>query len=140
MSEQDYGEPRLQVRCQYDNNRIHIQGIGEPTVNRKYGIALELRAPISLTEWLNDQTPTHKSPASGSMLYIPIQMYHYIEHDGTVQFLIQGEELNHPQGAMLDVSMESPAVETLVGFIKESTSGLLVEAGDVYTTKGDEEE
>ena len=139
MNEEDFGEPRLQVRCQYDNNRIHIQGVGEPIVNRKYGIALELRAPTDLTEWLNDQTPTNKSPASGSLLYIPLQMYHYIEHDDVVQFLIKGTELNHPSGAMLDVSMESPAVETVVAFIKDTSSGIVIEAGEVFTT-GDEEE
>ena len=117
MDENDFGETRLQVRCQYD------------TVNRKYGLAIELRAPSDLTAWLNDQTPTHKSPASGSMLYIPISLYHYVEHEETVQLLINGEELNHPSGAMLDVSQESPAVETLVQFVKESQSGIVVEAG-----------
>lgn len=66
-------------------------------------------------------------------------MYHYIEHDDVVQFLIKGTELNHPSGAMLDVSMESPAVETLVAFIKDTSSGIVIEAGEVFTT-GDEEE
>lgn len=135
----EYGNERLQVRCQFDTNRIHVQGVGTPTVNRKYGIALELRAPPDLTAWLNDQTPTESSPASGSLLYIPMYMYNYVEQDNVVQLLIEGEELNHPKGAMLDVSMESPAVETLVDFVRESQSGLTLEAGKAYQSKGEEE-
>ena len=55
-----------------------------------------------------------------------------------MNLLIEGNELNHPKGAMLDVSMESPAIETLIHFIKESSSGLVIEAGDVYSSKEEE--
>lgn len=133
MTEQ--GEPRLQVRTQFDTNRIHIQGVGEPTVNRKYGIALELRAPPALTEWLSEQEPTLASPASGSMLYAPMSVISYIEHEGSVQLLIEGEELNHPKGAMLDVKDDSTAVATLISFVKESKSGLVLESGEVFSTE-----
>lgn len=133
MTEQ--GEPRLQVRTQFDTNRIHIQGVGEPTVNRKYGIALELRAPPALTEWLSEQEPTLASPASGSMLYAPMSVVSYIEHEGSVQLLIEGEELNHPKGAMLDVKDDSTAVATLISFVKESKSGLVLESGEVFSTE-----
>ncbi len=129
------GEPRLQVRTQFDTNRIHIQGVGEPTVNRKYGIALELRAPPALTEWLSEQEPTLASPASGSMLYAPMSVISYIEHEGSVQLLIEGEELNHPKGAMLDVKDDSTAVATLISFVKESKSGLVLESGEVFSTE-----
>ena len=131
MTEQ--GEPRLQVRTQFDTNRIHIQGVGEPTVNRKYGIALELRAPPELTEWLSEQEPTLSSPASGSMLYAPMSVISYIEHEGSVQLLIEGEELNHPKGAML--KDDSTAVATLISFVKESKSGLVLESGEVFSTE-----
>lgn len=133
MTEQ--GEPRLQVRTQFDTNRIHIQGVGEPTVNRKYGIALELRAPPALTEWLSEQEPTLASPASGSKLYAPMSVISYIEHEGSVQLLIEGEELNHPKGAMLDVKDDSTAVATLISFVKESKSGLVLESGEVFSTE-----
>ena len=131
----DFGQPRLQVRTQFDTNRIHIQGVGEPTVNRKYGIALELRAPPALTEWLSEQEPTLASPASGSMLYAPMSVISYIEHEGSVQLLIEGEELNHPKGAMLDVKDDSTAVATLISFVKESKSGLVLESGEVFSTE-----
>lgn len=133
MTEQ--GQPRLQVRTQFDTNRIHIQGVGEPTVNRKYGIALELRAPPELTEWLSEQPPTLASPASGSMLYAPMSVVSYIEHEGSVQILIEGEELNHPKGAMLDVKDDSTAVATLISFVKESKSGLVLESGELFSTE-----
>ena len=135
----DFGQPRLQVRTQFDTNRIHVQGVGEPTVNRKYGIALELRAPPELTEWLSEQEPTLASPASGSVLYAPLEVISYVEHEGTVQLLIKGTELNHPSGAMLDVKDDSTAVDTLITFVKNTSSGLVVESGDVYST-GEEEE
>jgi hypothetical protein len=131
----EYGEARLQVRTQFDTNRIHIQGVGEPTVNRKYGIALELRAPPELTEWLSEQEPTLASPASGSLLYAPMSVISYVEQEGTVQILIEGEELNHPKGAMLDVKDESTAVATLITFVKNTNSGLVLESGEVYSTE-----
>ena len=44
-------------------------------------------------------------------------------NDGeTIQFLIDGEELNHPQGAMLNVNADSLPVKTLVAFAKEADS------------------
>ena len=134
----EYGQPRLQVRCQFDTNRIHVQGVGEPTVNRKYGLAIELRAPPQLTEWLSEQEPTLSSPASGTMLYAPMSVLSYIEHEGSVQLLIEGEELNHPEGAMLDISDDSVAVQTLIDFVKESKSSLTLQDGAVFTTEEEE--
>ena len=129
----DYGDNRLQVRCQYDTNRIHIQGVGQPTVNRKYGIAIELRAPPVLTDWLSLQEPWKKSPASGSMLYVPMTIVSY--NDGeTIQFLIDGEELNHPQGAMLNVNADSLPVKTLVAFAKEADSNFSESTVTPYVT------
>lgn len=131
----EHGEARLQVRTQFDTNRIHIQGVGDPTVNRKYGIAIELRAPPALTEWLAEQEPTLASPASGSVLYAPMSVVSYVEHEGSVQILIEGEELNHPKGAMLDVKDDSTAVATLISFVKESKSGLVLEGGELFSTE-----
>ena len=131
----EHGETRLQVRTQFDTNRIHIQGVGDPTVNRKYGIAIELRAPPELTDWLSEQEPTLASPASGSLLYAPMSVMSYVEHEGSVQILIEGAELNHPKGAMLDVKDDSTAVATLIAFVKESKSGLVLEGGELFSTE-----
>ena len=136
----EYGTARLQVRTQFDTNRIHVQGVGEPTVNRKYGIAIELRAPPSVTEWLSEQEPTLPSPASNSTLYIPMSVVSYIEHEGVVQILIEGAELNHPKGAMLDIKDDSVAIGTLIAFVKESKTSLTLQDGDVYSSEVQEEE
>jgi hypothetical protein len=135
----EYGATRLQVRTQFDTNRIHIQGVGEPTVNRKYGIAIELRAPPPLTQWLSEQEPTLQSPASKSMLYIPMSVVSYIEHEGVVQILIEGTELNHPKGAMLDIKDDSVAIGTLIAFVKESKTSLTLQDGEVYSSEVEEE-
>tara|TARA_Y100001972_G_scaffold115430_1_gene152123 strand:- start:54 stop:470 length:417 start_codon:yes stop_codon:yes gene_type:complete len=127
----EYGKPRIQVRCNYDDHRIHIQGVGEPTVNRKYGIALELRAPISLTGWLAEQTAKLNSPASGNQLYIEMEVCHYPEADKN-QLLIHGTELNHPEGAMLNISTESGDVKVLMDFVKATASGLRIMSGPVF--------
>lgn len=136
---EEFGKPRLQVRTQFDTNRIHIQGVGQPNVNRKYGVALELRAPPALTEWLSEQEPTLASPASGSVLYAPLSVINYVEHDEVMQLLIEGSELNHPKGAMLDVKDDSLAVKTLIDFVKSTASGLTIQSGEVYSTKEEEE-
>lgn len=143
--ENKYGERRIQVRCEYDNNRIHIQGVGNPTINREYGVALELRAPPELTDWLREQEPTNTSPASGAMYYVESMLLHYQKYD-TYQLLISGDELNHKSGAMLDLSMESNTVQMLVGFIEKMEIGpaarcLMIVANEKpFSTDGGEEE
>ena len=132
----EYGKKRLQVRCQYDTNRIHIQGVGQPTVNRKYGIAIELRAPPALTEWLSEQEPVNKSPASGSMLYVPMTIN--IHGDNTAQFIINGEQLNHPSGAALNVNADSLPIKTLIAFAKEAESSYNEVDGEPYTAEDSE--
>ena len=135
-----YGKNRLQVRCEFDMNRIHIQGVGPTQVNRKYGLALELQAPPALTSWLQEQEPTTVSPASGNLLYIEAEMRHYFEDEDKTQLVILGESLNHPQGAALEMDMKDDnlAVQTLIQFTKES--GLLVlTAGNAHTVESEEE-
>jgi hypothetical protein len=135
-----YGKNRLQVRCEFDMNRIHIQGVGPTQVNRKYGLALELQAPPALTSWLQEQEPTTVSPASGNLLYIEAEMRHYFEDGDKTQLVILGESLNHPQGAALEMDMndDNLAVQTLIQFTKES--GLLVlTTGNAHTVESEEE-
>ena len=134
-----YGEDRLQVRCEFDAHRIHLQGVGATQVNRKYGLALELQAPPELTGWLAEQEPTTVSPASGNALYVKAEMHHYFEHDKT-QLVIIGESLNHPKGAALemDLKVENLAVQTLIEFAKQNGLMTLV-AGNAYTVEDSEE-
>jgi len=139
MTMNEYGKDRIQVRCEFDKNRIHVQGIGSTQVNRKYGLALEMQAPPKLTSWLMEQEPTVVSPASGNLLYV----------DDKTQMLIHGEELNHPEGAILDIDgptikqlMEgeapledlNPITQLLLEWAKQS--GLLtLTAGKAYDTE-----
>ncbi len=157
MTEQ-YGKERIQVRCEFDTNRIHVQGIGSTQVNRKYGLALELQAPPKLTDWLLEQEPTVVSPASGNLLYVEAEVRHYFEDEDKTQLLILGEELNHPEGAILDMdtmnlaglltgdgSLEAgafaehnPAILVLLEFAKQS--GLLtLTAGEAHTLEEETE-
>ena len=139
--EDDYGDNRLQVRCIYDTNALHIQGVG-PSVNRKYGIALELRAPKTLTKWLSEQTPSEQSPASKEILYAPMEAWYYSEQD-IVQLLIHGSPLNHADGAVLNVKTKSDSVKTLTEWLHmfPTADGMMLTMGDdAKPYKGGEEE
>jgi hypothetical protein len=155
MTEQQYGKDRIQVRCEFDTNRIHVQGIGKTQVNRKYGLALELQAPPKLTDWLLQQEPTVVSPASGNLLYVEAELRHYFEDGDKTRLVVLGEELNHPEGAALNMDMTdlqgllsgedfapvgdyNPAIHVLLDFAKNS--GLLVlTAGEAYTIEEETE-
>ena len=97
--------------------------MGEPTVNRKYGIALELRAPPERQvaseqdlHWQVQQVGRPLPPLKSSRMW-----------SMKLGLLIKGTELNHPSGAMLDVKDDSTAVDTLITFVKNTSSGLVVE-------------
>ena len=138
--EDDYGDNRMQVRCIYDTNALHIQGVG-PSVNRKYGIALELRAPKELTAWLSEQTPSEQSPASKETLYAPMELWQYPgDEENQFQFLIRGSELNHPNGAMLNMKNQSDAVKTLVDWAQNAELVAYTHSDNVMAYKGGEEE
>ena len=138
--EDEYGDNRMQVRCIYDTNALHIQGVG-PSVNRKYGIALELRAPKELTAWLSEQTPSEQSPASKETLYAPFELWQYPgDEENQFQFLIRGSELNHPKGAMLNMKNQSDVVKTLVEWAQNADLVAYTHSDDVMAYKGGEEE
>ena len=114
---------RIQVRCQFSNTLMHVQIIGKPNegspYHRKYGMATEYRIPQALNDWLVQQEAVNASPASGETLYIPTELYGY--DDGTYQLLIKSspegtDPLNHPEGVMLNMKNESPAVAELITF------------------------
>ena len=76
MNEQ-YGKTRLQVRTKFGHRTLHIQGIGPIQVNRDYGMAMDLRAPDEIVEWLTEQQPKQRSAASKEDLYIELIVRKY---------------------------------------------------------------
>ena len=129
---EEWKEKRMQVRCKFQKKCMHVQGI-DPTYegNRAYGMAHELRALPIIIEWLGEQQPTRKSPASGDLLYIEFTIAEY-END-IFQMLIEGDELNHPKGACLDMHMESSTSREVIAFAK--ATGLLVAGiGEPYNS------
>tara|TARA_R110000824_G_scaffold138449_1_gene303133 strand:- start:401 stop:790 length:390 start_codon:yes stop_codon:yes gene_type:complete len=102
---------------------MHIQALGE-TVNesspyiRQYGMAAEYRIPQELNEWLSTQEATKQSPASGDVLYVPVELMQYGD---VTQMLIKSspegtDPLNHPLGVVLNMKTASPAVSELLTF------------------------
>ena len=65
----------LQIRTECAAQVMHLQGRGEHTTNRDYGIAQQLRVPTLLTEWLSEQEKRWFSLASPQQLYIPAYLY-----------------------------------------------------------------
>ena len=143
---------RIQVRCEYSDNMIHIQGIGDPEHgggNRKYGMATELRVPIEMTAWLRGQTPTAQSPASGDKLYVPLRLVRYDKFSGDTgksvyQLFIEstldgGDPLNHPMGAVLDMQLLSQPVMEFISFC-EGNNIVVVSPDAPYLDNGGEEE
>lgn len=115
---------RIQVRTNgMKAGRLHIQGIGPVSINRDYGVALELRAPNEVTEWLVKQEPTHKSAASKSVYYVCVDLYQAEEHPwmiihGDVDAHDYGEGL--PSGMALGLDMDSPQAKSLLDFAQQS--------------------
>lgn len=108
---------RMQIKCNYDDKMMHVQGVAKESHesgNRKYGIALKLRTTLEVSQWLREQTPTHKSAASGDVLYIPFEIRKY--KDNNVQFFIMGSKGNHELGVMLDVQPADKDIRQLIKF------------------------
>ena len=141
-------EKRIQGRCVYSENMMHVQGIGDPEPtggNRKYGMATELRVPIELTNWLKGQTPIALSPASGDKLYIPLRLVRYIaDTPHQYQLFIEstvsgGDPLNHPMGAVLDMQLLSQPITELISFCE--ANGIYADSTDEpYSDNAGEEE
>ena len=110
---------RLQVKCNYDEGRMHIQGISESVRHgRPYGFATKMKVMADVTQWLRTQPAVLKSAASGEVMYTEFMLYRY--EDGTYQMFIPGEEANHPQGAMLDLQPMDTVVKQLIAFSDEA--------------------
>tara|TARA_R100001463_G_scaffold13485_5_gene36286 strand:+ start:3395 stop:3826 length:432 start_codon:yes stop_codon:yes gene_type:complete len=114
---------QIQVRTQYKQHFIHIQGVGKKTEEdnswaRGYGISVDLRANEQITSWLEKQTPLLNSAASpDSKLYIEVDIGEF--EDG-YQMHINGSQLNHPAGCRLDIIHDSPAGVAIILFAIEN--------------------
>jgi|10_taG_2_1085330.scaffolds.fasta_scaffold64224_3 hypothetical protein len=110
---------RMQVKCNYDEGRMHIQGLSETTQHgRPYGFAMKMRTSPDVTQWLRTIPATLKSAASGEVMYTEFHVYRY--GDGTYQLFIPGESANHPEGAMLDLQPLDETVKSLIAFSDEA--------------------
>ena len=117
-------EESMQVKCNFDEGRLHIQGVsGTYQQGRKYGMAIKMRTNADVSAWLREQPPVLKSAASGEVMYTPFNIYRY--KDNTCQLFIPGSPANHPEGAVLDLHPKNSNVRALLEFgIK---SGLIVD-------------
>ena len=96
---------------------MHVQGIGPVSVNRDYGLSIEMRAPVDVTEWLEKQEPTNKSAASGnSVYYISATVHEDDTQQGSTWMLIHGDNFNHQDGLALGLDLNSPQSKTLIDF------------------------
>lgn len=110
---------RMQVKCNYDEGRLHLQGVSNNVRHgRPYGFAIKMRCAADVTQWLRTQAPTLKSAASGEVMYIPFELYRY--EDGTYQMFIPGDDANHSDGAMLDLQPLDGTVKALMAFADEA--------------------
>ena len=144
MSESETMEERMQVKCNFDEGRLHIQGVSKShQQGRKYGMAIKMRTNPDVSAWLREQPPVLKSAASGEVMYTPFNIYKY--KDNTCQLFIPGSSANHPEGAVLDLHPMNSNVRALLEFAVKS--GLIVEVDkaryvphDNSGTVGQEEE
>ena len=115
----------IQVRVQHELHSIHIQGISGMVFNRPYGLSVTVKVPKEITIWLSGQIPTLMSAASAGLAYIPCFMYKYIDDDKTtyqmkiLSTVEGGDPLNHEDGVILNVSMQSPSVKELIDFCEQ---------------------
>jgi len=108
-------EERLQVKCNYDDEMMHVQGIsGKAQMGREYGIAEKVRTTMEVSMWLREQSPVLKSAASGELLYTPFTVYKYA--NGVCHMFIPGTPGNHPEGAMLGLHPLSEGVKRVLSF------------------------
>lgn len=116
---------RIQVRTKSETNRIHIQGIGDVSINRDYGFATKLRAPNNIVEWLGKQEPVLKSAATDGIYYIKAEP---VYTDDSWKILIHGEPaLNTPYGVLIGLN-DSPNSKMVIDFvIQNNMTGIMME-------------
>ena len=117
MSEQ-MNEDRMQVKCNYDDGMMHIQGVTSTMcegMNRKYGYAERMQCQKGVSDWLKMQTPTLKSGASGEMMYI------------------------HPEGMVCDINPAKNDIKGLLTFARNANLITQVVGAEPHVGKGEEE-
>jgi len=116
---------------------MHIQGIGPVSVNRDYGLSIEMRAPVDVTEWLGKQEPTNKSAASGnSVYYISATVHEDDTQENRMWMLIRGDNFNHQDGMALGLDLNSPQSKTLIDFAHQC---MMVTPAEATSLDGTEE-
>ena len=130
-------EERLQVKCVYDEEMMHIQGVSSTVQRgREYGFAEKVRTTMEVSMWLSEQPAVLDSGASGERLYTPFSVYKY--ENGVCQMFIPGTPGNHPKGAVLNLHPLSEGVKRLLNFA--SAAGFLQDVeGSPYTVEKKEE-
>lgn len=130
-------EERLQVKCVYDEEMMHIQGVSTSVQQgREYGFAEKIRTTMEVSMWLKEQPATLDSGASGERLYTPFTIYKY--ENGVCQMYIPGTPGNHPQGAVLNLHPLSEGIKRLLNFAGKA--GFIQDAEGVpYTVEKKEE-
>ena len=117
---------RMQVKCNYDTGRMHIQVLSEGESSRKnrdYGYATKLPCPHGVSDWLRNQDPVFASAAKTGKNYILVEPLVYEEHKvggrPIVQLLIHGGEYNHPMGMVLNLSLNKTDAIELVKYLED---------------------
>ena len=142
MNEQK--EVGVQVRCEYNANMIHVQGIGVEE-NRGYGLSIEFRVPTEVTDWLCGQVPTTRSLSSSNALYyIPAEMNRFAVGDGyEYQMVLKstvegGDAYNHPDGLILNMHKDTMNIMQFINFC--DTNLIFADVvGEPFTQESDAE-
>tara|TARA_R100000008_G_scaffold86570_1_gene80209 strand:- start:2146 stop:2574 length:429 start_codon:yes stop_codon:yes gene_type:complete len=120
MNEMDM---RIQAHRQWSDggkSMLHIQGVGpEEHGNRNYGLAVDIRVPSSITEWLMEQQGVLRSGNDvdevGNKNYLECSLYLSSPEEPHKAFLlVSGEEKNHADGGLIQLDVNSPSVKLLV--------------------------
>lgn len=77
---------------------FHVQGKGV-TINRNYGVSTDFTAQLA-QKWLEEQETTEDSLTGSGNKYVPARAF---VEDDQLYVLVEGEVLNHEEGALLAV-------------------------------------
>jgi hypothetical protein len=118
---------RIQVKNHWGNGALHVQGVGEEG-NRPYGLAVDIRIPVDVRGWLAEQKGTLNSAndVDGGMNKEYLVSTLYMDGDGGVRLLVQGDSNNHEEGGLVELDGESSVVQLLVDW---ATGNSLVGGG-----------
>ena len=132
-------EERMQVKCNYDDETMHIQCVSKTVQRgREYGMAIKLPTTTDVSMWLRQQEPVLVSAASGcAPAYTPFSLYKY--GNGEIQMFIPGSEINHKDGAVMNLHPLCEKVKKLLSFA--DAAGFIQDAeGEPYSKGGNSDE